>query len=346
MLDVLATKVQGCIDPELMRESHVFAVGAGGANGIYEDLFRVGLGKLTVIDFDTVDASNLVTQGWRHSQIGMPKVLALAENVEGVSVSPTIHPIPCDFMTISDSELTTLAGDAALLMFMCDDFFAQARGNRLALKLQKPAIFAMMYEQARCCEITFMIPGVTPACHRCATSNRYKAYLEEGFENTVGSQGSMIFQTHMLNDLIGMIALAILHHGTKGLEFSDWFGDTWERNFVQFRLNPKHQVGLFPKIYDRPQSVAFEAIWQKVEHECPPKYASCPDCGGLGDLRKAKIDFTHNVHRGAGSSVFHHAWHVLAAMSNETDYGCSRAYAPTIQKMLENIGYHSKEPQK
>lgn len=297
MLDILATKVQGCIDPELMRGSHVFAVGAGGANGIYEDLFRVGLGKLTVIDFDTVDTSNLVTQGWRHSQIGIPKVQALADNVAsivpGVIEAKRVAPIARNFLEMTDEELAALAQDASILMFMCDDFFAQARGNRLALRLQKPAIFAMMYEQARCCEITFMIPGVTPACHRCATSNRYKAYLEGGFENTVGSQGSMIFQTHMLNDLIGMITLAILHHGTKGLEFSDWFGDTWERNFVQFRMNPKHQVGLFPKVYDRPQSVAFEAIWQKVEHECPPKYASCPDCGGLGDLRLAKIDSTH-----------------------------------------------------
>lgn len=297
MLDVLATKVQGCIDPELMRGSHVFAVGAGGANGIYEDLFRVGLGKLTVIDFDTVDPSNLVTQGWRHSQIGISKVQALADNVAsivpGVIEAKRVAPIAHNFLEMTDEELAALAQDASILMFMCDDFFAQARGNRLALKLQKPAIFAMMYEQARCCEITFIIPGVTPACHRCAASNRYKAYLEEGFENTVGSQGSMIFQTHMLNDLVGMITLAILHHETKGLEFSDWFGETWERNFVQFRLSPKHQVGLFPKIYDRPQSVAFEAIWQKVEHECPPKYVSCPDCGGSGDLRLAKIEATH-----------------------------------------------------
>lgn len=319
MRDILAEKVQGCIDPELMHESHIFAVGSGGANGIYEDLFRVGLGKLTVIDFDTVEPSNLVTQGWQHQQIGCLKVHALAENVANIvmksrispfqrvqvfaenvaSIVPNaqgggkVVPLARNFLEMGEEELSTLAQDASLLMFMCDDFFAQARGNRLALKLQKPAIFAMMYEQARCCEITFMIPGVTPACHRCATSNRYKAYLEEGFENTVGSQGSMIFQTHMLNDLIGMITLAILHHGTKGLEFSDWFGDTWERNFVQFRLNPKHQVGLFPKIYDRPQSVAFEAIWQKVEHECPPKYASCPDCGGFGNLRLAKIDGTH-----------------------------------------------------
>jgi len=297
MLDILATKVQGCIDPELMRESHVFAVGAGGANGIYEALFRVGLGKLTVIDFDTVDASNLVTQGWQYRQIGRSKVQALADNVANivpaVAEAGRVVPIARNFLEMTDDELVELAQDASILMFMCDDFFAQARGNRLALKLQKPAIFAMMYEQARCCEITFMIPGVTPACHRCATSNRYKAYLEAGFENTIGSQGSMIFQTHMLNDLIGMITLAILHHGTKGLEFSDWFGDAWERNFVQFRLNPKHQVGLFPKIYNRPQSVAFEALWQKVEHECPPKYASCPDCGGLGDLGLAKIDGTH-----------------------------------------------------
>lgn len=296
MLDILEDKLLGCISPEVMAEAHVFGVGVGGANGIYENLFRVGLGQLTTMDFDHVDASNLVTQGWLQSQIGMLKVEALKENLAAISnranEEDAVSPIAENFLELSDGELEELAGNASLLMFMCDDFYAQARGNRLALKLQKPAIFAIMYEKARCCEITFMIPGVTPGCHRCATSSRYKAYLEQGFVNDIGSQGSMIFQTHMLNNLIGMISLAILHHETSGLEFSDWFGNYWDRTLVQFRLNPKHQTGLFPKIYDRPQSITFEAIWQKVEHECPPKYDACPDCGGYGDLTQATIKET------------------------------------------------------
>jgi hypothetical protein len=89
-----------------------------------------------------------------------------------------------------------------------------------------------------------------------------------------------------------MITLAILHRDTNGLEFSDWIGERWDRNFIQFRMNPKYQAGLFPKIYDKPQSVAFEAVWQKVENECLPKYRPCPDCSGSGDLTKASIAAT------------------------------------------------------
>ena len=40
-----------------------------------------------------------------------------------------------DFLKMGDADLEHLAGDADLLMFMADDFYAQARGNRLALKL-------------------------------------------------------------------------------------------------------------------------------------------------------------------------------------------------------------------
>jgi len=290
-------KLKGAIDHKLMQNAKVFAVGSGGANNIYENLIRVGLGELTVVDFDTVDYSNLVTQGWYADQIGTPKVQALQDTLSRVSeiTSPDVklNMLEDDFLKMSEQELEELAGDADLLMFMCDDFFAQARGNRLALKLKKPAIFAIMYEKARCCEVTFTIPDVTPACHRCATSNRYKAYLEDGFQNDVGSEGSMIFQTHALNSVLGMLSLAILHNKTQGFEYSNWFGTYWDRNFLQLRLSPFHKEGLFPRVHDKPQTISFDSVWQKVEHEHPPKYAFCPDCGGHGDLRKAKITNTH-----------------------------------------------------
>ena len=202
--------------------------------------------------------------------------------------------LPDNFLELSDEALAPHARDADLLMFMTDSFHAQARGNRLALKHQKPAIFAMMYEGARACEITFTIPGVTPGCHRCATSGRYQAYLDEGFENDIGSEGSFIFQTQALNSLIGILAMAILHRDTQGYEFSGWFGEQWERNLIQTRLSPKYESRLFGQLNGHvPQAFAFDSIWQKIEPERPPSYAyHCPDCGGSGDLDQAKIKQT------------------------------------------------------
>lgn len=294
----LDAKLNGAVDVKLLSKSRIFAVGAGGANGIYENLIRMGIGHLTLVDFDTVDASNLVTQGWFADQIGKPKVEAFKENAERLmeldgDLNKRVTGLEDNFLQMSDEELTARAKDADLLMFMTDDFWAQARGNRLALKVGKPAIFAMMYEGARCSEITFMIPGVTPSCHRCALSSRYEAYLKEGYRNDVGSEGSFIFQTQTLNSLIGLLAMAILHHGTEGFEFSNWFGDYWDRNLLQTRINPNYESGLFARVFgSEERAFAFDSIWQKIEPERPPKYRSCPDCGGAGDLTRVIIHST------------------------------------------------------
>ncbi|HBS26190.1 MAG TPA: hypothetical protein DD827_03510 [Gammaproteobacteria bacterium] len=294
----LDAKIDKSVNPQLIANTKIFAVGCGGANNIYENVFRLGLGHLSVMDFDTVDDSNLVTQGWYADQIGKPKVEALADTFS--RLVPFKHDLKrrltClneDFLALDDQTLIEQAGDADLLMFMTDNFWAQARGNRLALKLQKPAIFAMMYERAQCCEVSFIIPGVTPSCHRCAVSNRYKAYLEEGYENDVGSEGSLIFQTHLLNSIIGELALAILHRDLPEYEHGAWFDKNKGRNFLQTRLNPKYDDPYFTKIFgNEPRAVCFDSIWQNIEPECPPKYKSCPDCSGSGDLTKAVIDST------------------------------------------------------
>jgi tRNA A37 threonylcarbamoyladenosine dehydratase len=65
------SRLQGAVDLAVMQNSRILGVGTGGACGLYEDLARSGIGKLTVIDFDTVDETNLTTQGYDESQIGM-----------------------------------------------------------------------------------------------------------------------------------------------------------------------------------------------------------------------------------------------------------------------------------
>ncbi len=60
----LDAKVVNSVDAKLLHGTKIFAVGNGGANSVYENFLRLGIGQLTVIDFDHVSPSNLVTQGW------------------------------------------------------------------------------------------------------------------------------------------------------------------------------------------------------------------------------------------------------------------------------------------
>jgi molybdopterin/thiamine biosynthesis adenylyltransferase len=281
-------RLSGSVDTALISRSHIVVVGVGGAYGICEDLVRTGIGKLTIIDFDVVSDTNLATQGYYIDDIGKPKVDALSNTLRRINPSIQVIPVNKNFLEISEIEVTDIISDASLLLMMTDDFNAQKRGNLFSLKYKIPAIFAIMYEKARGAEITFNIPGITPACHRCAVSPRYKQY-DMGYQNIVTSQGSNSFQTHYLNSVIGMIALSILHIKSENVEFSKWYGNRWERNLVQLRINPNYENRLFKEI-NNPRAFNFDSVWQKIEEEKPPKYNyTCPDCGGHGDLLKNVI---------------------------------------------------------
>jgi sulfur carrier protein ThiS adenylyltransferase len=67
---------------EKLSEKKVFVGGAGGlGSNVCLMLVRAGVGHITVIDFDRVEASNLNRQQYFRDQIGTAKVTALKENL-------------------------------------------------------------------------------------------------------------------------------------------------------------------------------------------------------------------------------------------------------------------------
>lgn len=72
---------------ERLRNSHVLVVGLGGV-GAYaaEMICRAGVGKMTIVDADTVQPSNINRQlAALHSMIGRPKTEVLAERFKDIN---------------------------------------------------------------------------------------------------------------------------------------------------------------------------------------------------------------------------------------------------------------------
>jgi len=68
-----------------LRGCTVAIIGCGGlGSNVAEMLVRSGIGRLTLVDFDVVDERNLNRQFFFRDQIGMPKVTALAENLQRI----------------------------------------------------------------------------------------------------------------------------------------------------------------------------------------------------------------------------------------------------------------------
>jgi molybdopterin-synthase adenylyltransferase len=83
-------KLIGGFDQEVFSKSGVLCIGAGGLiSHIAPTLARKGIGRLTVLDDDFVEASNLNRQRFYEKDIGRNKALALAQNLAGECIAET-----------------------------------------------------------------------------------------------------------------------------------------------------------------------------------------------------------------------------------------------------------------
>lgn len=278
----------------IIKNSHIVVVGAGGSYSLVTSLARCGVGTLTVLDFDTVEETNLVRQGYKISDIGNYKVDALGKEVASINPEVSYNGITKNFLDMNDKELDAIFKQADLLLMLTDSFKGQAFGNCIALKYNKPAIWSGWYAQSRTAELFFQVPDYTTACFRCAASSRYKANEQE--EVKITSNCNTIFHSQLLDSLIGMMSLAILHRNTntadeKAMNEYELFWDslmskdgTTPYNFFQFKAHPMGGNNLFNKAYShlKMHSHNFISYWQNAEAELKINGYDydCPDCKG------------------------------------------------------------------
>ena len=294
-------RVEGAYDLEYLADCRVVYVGCGGAAAFAETMARAGVGEHVLIDGDVVSESNIATQQVYRKDIGRHKVDCIADRLADINPTAGITAY-CNMLNdFTDEQFEELllgpmpyrsAPKRILLCGLTDSFPAQARINRLALKFGLPSLCAQVYHEGRGAEVTFTFPGVTAACHRCMLSSRYRAYLEEGFENNVTSHGTPLCSTSRLNALKEHIAIGILHHGTGHPRWGGLLEEIGNRNLIQIRMVPNLALPVFGRVFgggDSQRILFDETVWLPQQPECPENgYPTCPDCGGSGDLTSVK----------------------------------------------------------
>ncbi len=124
---------------ERLLDAHVLIVGAGGLGcpvAIY--LAAAGVGTITIIDYDTVDLSNLQRQ-IAHSthNIGENKALSLTESIHRINPDVYVNAITREL----DSKLLAEPVQRADVLIECtDNFPSRTLLNRLAVRYKKPLI--------------------------------------------------------------------------------------------------------------------------------------------------------------------------------------------------------------
>ncbi len=110
-------KRHGAENQKKFDDATVAICGLGGlGSNIAICLARVGIGKLILIDFDTVDVTNLHRQQYKFNQVGMPKTDALKENL--LEINPFIK-IETHQVKLTDENTSSLIKDADVI---CEAF--------------------------------------------------------------------------------------------------------------------------------------------------------------------------------------------------------------------------------
>jgi molybdopterin/thiamine biosynthesis adenylyltransferase len=287
------SRITESVDISLLKKSKIIVIGAGGSYSLVLALARTGIGNLIVFDFDTVDTSNLVRQGYTIKDVGKHKVVALEKAVKEINPLVNFQGITKNFLDMSESEIENHFKNADLILSLTDSFKAQSGINIIALRFNIPTIWSGWYAKSRTAELFFQIPNYTKSCFRCCMSSRYIANEKE--EIKVSSNCNTIFHSQLLDGFIGFIALAILHRNNQVndfgelLEFASFFNELKNKNgfidynFFQFKAHPLGGNQLFDKAYLDlgMKSQNFVPYWQKIDAEIPENgYKICPDCKG------------------------------------------------------------------
>lgn len=124
---------------EALKQSAVLILGAGGlgcASSQY--LATAGVGKITLIDDDTVELSNLQRQVLHHdANIGELKVASAAQSLQELNPNIAIETVA---KRLSDDELEALIAQHSLVLDASDNVDTRNQLNRLCFKTKKPLV--------------------------------------------------------------------------------------------------------------------------------------------------------------------------------------------------------------
>lgn len=298
-------RIRDGFDLRLHASTRLVFIGTGGSASLVTNCARTGFSDFVLIDPQRLEAANIASQHAHPARLGTAKVEALAEQIMLINPGASVQPFARLVEDISDSEFEQLFFDPVdvhhrspervVLLPLTDNFYAQARGHRLGLQFGIPTICAQEYQEGRGGEITYTVPGTTPACHRCVTSSRYRAYLEDGYRNVVTSEGASVFAADFLNGAIGHILLAVVYDGTEHPRFGRWIKEFEERNLIQLRMDPAFVTARRGERGGNSDlSMMLDSVFlsQTPDSGQSPNRPPCPDCGGTGDLRDAAKSFS------------------------------------------------------
>ncbi|MGE0347763.1 HesA/MoeB/ThiF family protein [Hydrogenophaga sp.] len=124
---------------EALLTSHALVIGAGGLGSpVALYLGSAGVGRITVVDHDTVDATNLQRQiAHNLARMGRPKAESVREAIAAINPDVVVVPV---LRRADDALLDTLVAEADVVLDCTDNFTTRHAINRACVKHRKPLV--------------------------------------------------------------------------------------------------------------------------------------------------------------------------------------------------------------
>ncbi|MDF2450268.1 MAG: UBA/THIF-type binding protein [Bacteroidota bacterium] len=122
-----------------IKQTRVAVVGAGGLGcPVLQYLTSVGVGTIGVIDFDTVEESNLHRQTiYSANDVGLPKVDVAVQKLS--FQNPYVKHVPHKILI--NEETAAILSEYDIIIDGCDNFSTRYLINDWCIKLNKPLVY-------------------------------------------------------------------------------------------------------------------------------------------------------------------------------------------------------------
>ncbi|WP_030245974.1 MULTISPECIES: ThiF family adenylyltransferase [unclassified Streptomyces] len=275
----LFARTGGLLSPALAHR-HVLLVGAGSVGSYLADvLVRSGVGRMTVVDPDRVEAANIGRSLFTAHDIGSPKANATARHLRNVNPGIRSRAWKASVGDIKPKRWMKTLPHVDLIIAATDDNAAQQRLNHLAYWSGKPAVFVGLYQGAAGGEVVFTKPPLP--CWACSTGGVRESLGNLGMRpDTDYGTGRSFAVPGLLPDIQHVassgakIALALLHDDAQD-RITHFLAKPLAEHLpmVLMAMEPDHWF--FPKVMENaPGQHAFQSIWVRTGRR-----PDCPVCG-------------------------------------------------------------------
>jgi adenylyltransferase/sulfurtransferase len=215
-----------------LLDSHVAIVGCGALGSFQAGaLARAGVGRLTIVDRDYVEPSNLQRQWLFEEQDAadaLPKAAAAVRAIARANSGIAAHAVIAD---VTHTNIAELLGDAALILDGTDNFETRYLINDYAVSAGKPWVYGAAVGSYG---LTMPIVPELTACLACVYPE-----APAGTQPTCETAGILNALTGAVASLQSAAALKILVAGPASVAALITTVDVWEGRIRQVKMPPR-----------------------------------------------------------------------------------------------------------